>query len=183
MGAPGDTFARGVPYLYAVQMSQSRLLRNFVRWADARHMLKGHHLGIYYLNDPAVAQLMHSTIGAELAALGDPPAVEYTTNNKLGGPEDAPTSIVAERLRHSGRFDDYVGPVMWDIVAEDWECWRQGVPVEESARILHTLGQEDGKSLDGHLPPARSIAWKSISTATERSRADSVSRACLIRSS
>jgi hypothetical protein len=98
-GPGDDVFARGVPYLYAVQMSQSRLLRNFVHWADARHMLKGHRLGIYYLNDPAVAQLMHSTIGAELAALGDPPPVEYTTNDKLGGPEDA---LAVRKFQSSG---------------------------------------------------------------------------------
>jgi hypothetical protein len=63
-----------------------------------------------------------------------PPYGSWREMTTPGGPEDAPTSIVAERLRRSGRFHDYVGPVMWDVLAEDWECWRQGVPVEEAAR-------------------------------------------------
>lgn len=41
---------------------------------------------------------------------------------------------MAERLRQNPRLEDYIGPVHWDILAEDWECWRQGVPVEEAAR-------------------------------------------------
>lgn len=88
-GPADQVFARGVPYLFSLQMSQSRLMRNFIYWADSRHALKGHRLGIYYLNDPVVAQLMHSTIGVEMARLGYPPPVEFTTNDKLGGYEDA----------------------------------------------------------------------------------------------
>lgn len=49
-------------------------------------------------------------------------------------PLDRSASVVAERLRRSGRFSDYVGPVHWDILAEDWECWRQGLSVGEAAR-------------------------------------------------
>jgi peptidoglycan/xylan/chitin deacetylase (PgdA/CDA1 family) len=48
--------------------------------------------------------------------------------------EDKDTSLVADILNTSGAFDDYVGPVNWDIVAEDWACWRQGVSAEECAR-------------------------------------------------
>jgi peptidoglycan/xylan/chitin deacetylase (PgdA/CDA1 family) len=47
--------------------------------------------------------------------------------------QDRETSIVADILNDSGEFDDYVGPVNWDIVAEDWACWRQGVSAEECA--------------------------------------------------
>lgn len=48
--------------------------------------------------------------------------------------EDKTTSLVADILNGSGRFTDYVGPVNWDIVAEDWECWRQGISAQECAR-------------------------------------------------
>jgi len=47
---------------------------------------------------------------------------------------DRPESIVAGILNASGKFPHVVGPVNWDIVAEDWECWRRGVPPEEAAR-------------------------------------------------
>jgi peptidoglycan/xylan/chitin deacetylase (PgdA/CDA1 family) len=47
--------------------------------------------------------------------------------------EDKTTSLVAEVLNRSGQFPDYVGPINWDIVAEDWACWRQGVSAEECA--------------------------------------------------
>jgi len=98
-GPSDDVFQRSAPYLYAVQMSESRLLRNFVHWADARGALRGHRLGIYYSNDPTVAPLMHATIGAEMARLGYPAPVEYTTGNKLGGPEDA---LAVRKFQTSG---------------------------------------------------------------------------------
>jgi peptidoglycan/xylan/chitin deacetylase (PgdA/CDA1 family) len=47
--------------------------------------------------------------------------------------EDRETSIVADILNRSGQFADYVGPINWDIVAEDWACWREGVSAEECA--------------------------------------------------
>jgi peptidoglycan-N-acetylglucosamine deacetylase len=62
-----------------------------------------------------------------------PPYGSWRARTRPDGPEDATTSIVAERLRASGRFTDYVGPIMWDILAEDWECWRCGLSVEECA--------------------------------------------------
>ncbi|HTU91565.1 MAG TPA: polysaccharide deacetylase family protein [Gemmataceae bacterium] len=48
--------------------------------------------------------------------------------------EDKATSVIADILNRSGKFTDYLGPVNWDIVAEDWECWRQGISAEECAR-------------------------------------------------
>lgn len=48
--------------------------------------------------------------------------------------EDKAISLVADILNGSGRFSDYVGPINWDIVAEDWACWRQGISAEECAR-------------------------------------------------
>lgn len=88
-GPDDGVFARSAPYLFSLQMSQSRLLRNFVHWADARGALKGKKLGIYYYNDPNVARLMHDTVRAEMMKLGYPPPVEMTTSDRQGGPEDA----------------------------------------------------------------------------------------------
>jgi peptidoglycan/xylan/chitin deacetylase (PgdA/CDA1 family) len=48
--------------------------------------------------------------------------------------EDKTTSLVADILNRDGGFEDYVGPINWDIVAEDWACWRQGISAEECAR-------------------------------------------------
>jgi hypothetical protein len=42
--------------------------------------------------------------------------------------------VVGDLLNRSGRFPHYVGPIGWDIVAEDWECWRQGLDPEIAAR-------------------------------------------------
>ena len=63
-----------------------------------------------------------------------PPYGSWRQKTRVDGPEDWPTSLVAERLRASGRFADYVGPIMWDIVAEDWECWRRHDSVEQCVK-------------------------------------------------
>jgi peptidoglycan/xylan/chitin deacetylase (PgdA/CDA1 family) len=49
-----------------------------------------------------------------------------------GGP-DKPVSLVADLLNRSGQFPHYVGPVNWDITAEDWACWENGVSAAECA--------------------------------------------------
>lgn len=48
--------------------------------------------------------------------------------------QDRDTSLVADILNRSDQLADYVGPINWDIVAEDWACWRQGISAEECAR-------------------------------------------------
>jgi peptidoglycan/xylan/chitin deacetylase (PgdA/CDA1 family) len=62
-----------------------------------------------------------------------PPYGSWREKTRPDGPEDAPTSVVAGLLRRSGRFEGYFGPVKWDIVAEDWECWRCGVSADKCA--------------------------------------------------
>jgi peptidoglycan/xylan/chitin deacetylase (PgdA/CDA1 family) len=57
-----------------------------------------------------------------------------TVDESPGVRRDRPDSIVAAILNASGRFPRVVGPVNWDICAEDWECWRLGVDPEEAAR-------------------------------------------------
>jgi len=46
---------------------------------------------------------------------------------------DHTQSIVAQRLNHSGQFYDYIGPVNWDISAEDFAFWRRGAAAAEAA--------------------------------------------------
>ena len=63
-----------------------------------------------------------------------PPYGSWREKTRPDGPEDAPTSIVAEWLRSSARFADYVGPVKWDIVGKDWSAWQRGKSVHEATR-------------------------------------------------
>lgn len=58
--------------------------------------------------------------------------------------EDRDISIVADLLNRSGQFTDFVGPINWDIVAEDWACWRQGISAEECARRYLTETERVG---------------------------------------
>ncbi len=51
-----------------------------------------------------------------------------------GTEQDRDTSIVADVLNGSGRFPDYVGPINWDISAEDFAFWKRGASAEECAR-------------------------------------------------
>ena len=41
---------------------------------------------------------------------------------------------MADVLNRGGRFRHYVGPVNWDVVGEDWECWRLELPMAEALR-------------------------------------------------
>src|SRR5207253_6791872 len=46
-GVPDSAMTRGAPYLFSLGMSEGRLLRNLVHWADARGALKGKKIGVY----------------------------------------------------------------------------------------------------------------------------------------
>lgn len=86
-----------------------------------------------------------------------PPYGNWRQKSRPHGPEDAPRSIVADALNRDGRFAHYIGPILWDILAEDWECWRQCISPEECARrhleaiervgrgivLLHDSSEED----------------------------------------
>src|SRR5207247_129538 len=47
--------------------------------------------------------------------------------------KDCEHSIVAEKLNRSGRFGNYVGPVNWDISAEDFAYWQRGASAGDAA--------------------------------------------------
>ncbi len=69
-----------------------------------------------------------------------PPFGDWRERVRPGADERKPTSIVAELLNRSGRLADYVGPIKWEIVGEDWHCWRMGLSLEESRdRHLHAV--------------------------------------------
>jgi peptidoglycan/xylan/chitin deacetylase (PgdA/CDA1 family) len=63
------------------------------------------------------------------------------------GKTDKGTSVVCRLLNRCGRFKDYVGPVNWDVCAEDWECWRQGLAPEEAARCYLAEAERVGRGI------------------------------------
>src|SRR5439155_4609342 len=87
-GPSDDVFSRSAPYLFALHLSTSSILRNWVHWADATGLLKGKKVGVYYLDDAVVADQVHRNIRDELVKLGYAAPVEATTKDNLGGPED-----------------------------------------------------------------------------------------------
>jgi peptidoglycan/xylan/chitin deacetylase (PgdA/CDA1 family) len=68
-------------------------------------------------------------------------------DKKPDSDEDSDVSVVADILNRSGQFADYVGPVNWDIVAEDWACWRQGISAEECAHRYLAETERAGRGI------------------------------------
>lgn len=60
---------------------------------------------------------------------------------------DKDTSIIADILNRDGRFTDYVGPVNWDISAEDFACWSRGDSPEECANRYLTETERVGRGI------------------------------------
>ena len=94
-----DLFARAAPFLFTVQTSEDRLLRNLVHWADRKGLLDGRRIGIYHLDEPLIRDQMDRTIVAELQRLGHDLAARATTDQDLGGPRDA---LAVQRFRSAG---------------------------------------------------------------------------------
>jgi hypothetical protein len=92
-GPLDEVYARGAPWLFSMQMSESRLLRNWITWADKRGFIHGHRLGIYYENDEPSQVAEYNLVKKTLAGLSPPVALasEATTSHAdaNGGPEDA----------------------------------------------------------------------------------------------
>ena len=87
---PNDPiFQRSHPMLFSLQMSEDRVLRNLIHWADSKGFLDGKQVGIYYEDRPDVRDQMSRTVKAELARLGHDLTAEATTTQTLGGPRDA----------------------------------------------------------------------------------------------
>jgi peptidoglycan/xylan/chitin deacetylase (PgdA/CDA1 family) len=118
-----------------------------------RHTLKqlrdfGHLIGNHTYSHPGLVSLalaQADVIGelkktddlirpyASSAAMLFRPPYGNWREKKPDSDEDRDVSIVADILNRSGQFADYVGPINWDIVAEDWDCWRQGISAVECA--------------------------------------------------
>ncbi len=64
-----------------------------------------------------------------------------------GSDEDNPRSIICRILNRSGKLARTVGPVNWDVVAEDWDCWRHSVPPEEAARRYAAEAERVGRGI------------------------------------
>jgi len=88
-GPADPVFARGHPFLFSVQMSEDRLLRNLIHWAHGRGVLTGKKIGIYYEDQQQIRAQMDRTVKAELKRLGHELAAEVSTAQTLGGPRDA----------------------------------------------------------------------------------------------
>ncbi|MCE5267643.1 MAG: polysaccharide deacetylase family protein [Planctomycetaceae bacterium] len=113
-----------------VAADQSVLLRKMIDW--------GHRIGNHTWSHPGLVDLALAggNVVAEVARADDvirriaaPPMLLRPPYGSWRS--DAPPVNVARLLRDSRRFDDYIGPVMWDIVGEDWTYWERGSSVEQ----------------------------------------------------
>jgi len=87
---PSDAEMRaGAPYLYSLSASDSKVLRNSVRWADARGLLRGKRIGVYYLSDAASTSEAQQNVIGELKRIGYDVVAQDSTSQSLGGPQDA----------------------------------------------------------------------------------------------
>jgi hypothetical protein len=88
-GPEAPVFQRSYPFMFGIDQSSDRLLDNFIYWAQSRHALSGHRIGLYYANDAQTTALIARTVKAELSHFGASVVAEATTGDTNGGPEDA----------------------------------------------------------------------------------------------
>jgi len=60
---------------------------------------------------------------------------------------DKAVSNAAETLNASAQFDDYIGPVNWDISAEDFAFWRRSDSAGQAAVAYLALIEEVGRGI------------------------------------
>ena len=88
------------PLMFTLQMSLSRLMRNWPHWANQRGLLKGKKIGLYYGSDQAARRLVEDELIGQLAALGHKPVAKVTTGQTTtGGPQD---SVAVQQFRSAG---------------------------------------------------------------------------------
>lgn len=140
-------------YLFAEQIAATFFVmgRHAQTQRDTLAQLRdwGHIIGNHTFSHPGLVSLAlaHGDVVGELKKTDDvirpyvsSEAVLFRApygnwrEKKPDSDEDTDVSLVADVLNHSEKFGDYVGPINWDAVAEDWECWRQGLSAEECAR-------------------------------------------------
>ena len=88
------------PLMFTLQMSLSRLARNWPHWADQRGLLKGKKIGLYYGSDQGARRLVEQELVGELTKLGYKPVAKVTTDQSTtGGPQD---SVAVQQFRTAG---------------------------------------------------------------------------------
>jgi peptidoglycan-N-acetylglucosamine deacetylase len=60
---------------------------------------------------------------------------------------DKAVSIAADALNAVGQFNHYIGPVNWDISAEDFAFWRRGDSAKQAAAAYLALIEEVGRGI------------------------------------
>jgi hypothetical protein len=85
-GIDDNLLKRASPDLFSLQMSESRMLRNWAYWGNARGVLQGRKLGLYY--DSSIEDDIKTNLLPYLARLGYKPVVVTSTDQSTGGPED-----------------------------------------------------------------------------------------------
>lgn len=95
-----DAAYRRAPLMFTLQMSLSRLVRNWPHWANERGLLRGKRIGLYYGSDQASRRLVEQELMGELAKLGQKPVAQITTDQPAtGGPQD---TVAVQRFRTAG---------------------------------------------------------------------------------
>ena len=95
-------YQRGWPYLFTLEMSASRVLRNLVAWGNATGRFKGKRIGVYYSDDPTTTPDMQKYVIGRLRQLGYNVASVVTTDTSgasTGGPND---SVAVQRFSAAG---------------------------------------------------------------------------------
>ena len=93
------SYQRGWPFLFTMQMSASRVLRNYIAWGDQTGRFRGKRIGVYYPNDPLIGPEIQSSVIDRLRQLGYTVASVVTTDSQgaaTGGPND---SIAVQQFR------------------------------------------------------------------------------------
>jgi peptidoglycan/xylan/chitin deacetylase (PgdA/CDA1 family) len=58
-----------------------------------------------------------------------------------------PVSRLAEALNASGKFPNSVGPIHWDILGGDWECWGRGESVPSCVQKYQDQIERTGRGI------------------------------------
>jgi peptidoglycan/xylan/chitin deacetylase (PgdA/CDA1 family) len=98
-----------------------------------------------------------------------PPYGNWRQETAPGDP-GRPVSIVAERLNASSLAARYVGPINWDISAEDYDYWRDGKSAEECAARYLRLIQEQQRGIVLMHDSSENLAMRSANRAFEVTR-------------
>ncbi|HVV34975.1 MAG TPA: ABC transporter substrate-binding protein [Acidimicrobiales bacterium] len=92
-------YQRGWPWLFTMEMSQSRVLRNLISWGDSTGRFKGKRIGVYYPDDPSTTPDMQKYVVGRLRQLGYNVASVVTTSLQGAETGGANDTVAVERFR------------------------------------------------------------------------------------